>query len=67
MPVRYEPGGLLYRRLTFGRLASLSMLDLRTYRDRQAASPVDPALADPGRSITGAAQLSFLLDGLART
>jgi alkaline phosphatase D len=65
MPVRYEPGGLLYRRLTFGRLASLSMLDLRTYRDRQAASPVDPALADPGRSITGAAQLSFLLDGLA--
>ncbi|MGY1887125.1 alkaline phosphatase D family protein [Blastococcus sp. SYSU DS0753] len=65
MPVRYTPGGRLYRRLRFGRLASLSMLDLRTYRDQQAASPLDPALGDPGRTLTGPEQLEFLLDGLA--
>ena len=47
MPVRYEPGGHLYRRLSFGSLASLSMLDLRTYRDQQAPSMVDPAVSDP--------------------
>jgi alkaline phosphatase D len=61
MPVRYEAGGHLYRRLTFGRLASLSMLDLRTYRDQQASSPVDPVLADPKRTITGKEQEAFLL------
>jgi alkaline phosphatase D len=64
MPVRYEPGGVLYRRLAFGALASLSMLDLRTYRDQQAGSPVDPALADEGRTITGPEQLQFLVDAL---
>jgi alkaline phosphatase D len=67
MPVRYEPGGHLYRRFTFGRLASLSMLDLRTYRDPQVSSPADPALADESRTITGPEQLNFLLDGLADT
>ena len=65
MPVRYEAGGRLYRRLRFGRLANLSMLDLRTYRDEQAASPVDAALGDPDRTITGPEQFDFLLDGLA--
>ncbi len=65
MPVRYTAGGRLYRRLRFGRLASLSMLDLRTYRDQQVASPVDPALDDPDRTLAGAEQLDFLLDGLA--
>ncbi len=65
MPVRWEPGQPFYRRLRFGALASLSMLDLRTHRDEQAASPVDPALADPARTITGPAQLQFLMDGLA--
>lgn len=65
MPVRYEAGGRLYRRLRFGRLANLSMLDLRTYRDEQAASPVDAALSDPDRTITGPEQFDYLLDGLA--
>ncbi|WP_199580479.1 alkaline phosphatase [Blastococcus sp. TBT05-19] len=65
MPVRYEAGGQLYRRLRFGRLASLSMLDLRSHRDQQASSPVDPALDDPSRTIAGPEQLQFLLDGLA--
>ena len=58
--------GTLYRRLRFGRLASLSMLDLRTYRDaagrpRRSIRRLD----DPDRTITGPEQLDFLLDGLA--
>lgn len=65
MPVRYEVGGTLYRRLALGSLASLSMLDLRSYRSQQVASPVDPALQDPARTITGPAQLDFLLTGLS--
>ncbi|QCU79412.1 alkaline phosphatase [Citricoccus sp. SGAir0253] len=64
MPVRYEPGGELYRRLGFGTLASLSMLDLRTYRDRQASSQLAGEVDDPDRSITGAAQMDWLLAGL---
>jgi alkaline phosphatase D len=64
MPVRFGPDGQIYRRLRFGRLASLSMLDLRTYRDEQASSLLDPALDDPDRTITGSQQMDFLLDGL---
>ena len=43
MPVRMDgtarlgDGDRLYRRLRFGRLAELSMLDLRSYRDEQVA------------------------------
>ena len=33
-------GTRLFRRLQFGSLAELSMLDLRTYRDQQVASSV---------------------------
>ena len=45
MPVRMNgtadlrDGTRLFRRLQFGSLAELSMLDLRTYRDQQVASP----------------------------
>lgn len=66
MPVRpgVDAGGRhLYRRLRFGRLLELSMLDLRTYRDKQA-SPSSRAIDDPARSITGAAQMRWLTDGL---
>ncbi|MDI3331031.1 MAG: alkaline phosphatase D family protein [Micrococcus sp.] len=64
MPVRYEPGETLYRRLHFGSLASLSMLDLRTYRDQQASSQLSDEIDDPDRSITGQAQMDWLLAGL---
>ncbi|WP_346959937.1 alkaline phosphatase D family protein [uncultured Arthrobacter sp.] len=67
MPVRYEPGGQLYRRLDFGSLASLSMLDLRSYRDQQAATGVDPSISSPARTITGAAQMDWLLGNLKST
>lgn len=64
MPVRYEPGGRLYRSLEFGTLASLSMLDLRSYRDQQAANAADPAISSTARTITGAAQMDWLLGNL---
>ncbi|MFM6848994.1 MAG: alkaline phosphatase D family protein [Terrabacter sp.] len=71
MPVRIsgtaalDDGTRLFRRLTFGRLAEISMLDLRTYRDQQVATPlVDPAIDDPERTITGREQLDWLKTSL---
>lgn len=66
MPVRPAagPNGRhLYRRLGFGRLLELSMLDLRTYRDEQV-SATSRRVDDPSRSITGAAQMGWLTEGL---
>lgn len=67
MPVRYELGGHLYRDFAFGSLANVSMLDLRSYRSEQASSPADPAIKDPARTITGQAQMDWLLAGLSST
>ncbi|GAB2874316.1 alkaline phosphatase D family protein [Myroides odoratimimus subsp. xuanwuensis] len=71
MPVRLNDtaalgdGTRLFRRLQFGTLAELSLLDLRTYRDQAVAVPVlDPAVSDPDRSITGRAQLDWLKTSL---
>jgi alkaline phosphatase D len=71
MPARLDgtaalgDGTRLYRRLRFGRLAELSMLDLRSYRDRPVVTPgLDTSVDDPGRTITGKAQLRWLTDGL---
>ena len=79
MPVRMDAtaalgdGARLYRRLTFGRLAEISMLDLRTYRDEQArtAAPTPvPALeaevSDPDRTIIGRRQMRWLKESLSR-
>jgi alkaline phosphatase/alkaline phosphatase D len=62
MPVRLGDGGRIYRRLRFGRLVELSMLDLRTYRSRQASGT---AVDDPNRTITGDDQMRWLRDGLS--
>ena len=76
MPVRMDgtaklgDGDRLFRRLKFGQLAEISMLDLRTYRSKQveqAAFPApaaDPAVSDPKRTITGDQQLEWLKDSL---
>jgi alkaline phosphatase D len=78
MPVRLggstdlRDGTRLFRRLRFGTLAELSMLDLRSYRSRQADQvqpPVpstDAAVSDPDRTITGDRQMAWLKDSLAR-
>ena len=66
-------GDRLYRRLRFGRLAEISMLDLRTYRTQQVdttfPTPVpspEPEVSDPDRTITGAKQLRWLKKSLQR-
>ena len=74
MPVRASqvPAGpdlLLYRRLRFGDLAEINMLDTRQYRSDQACggglTPPCDELVHPARTITGPEQESWLLDGLA--
>ncbi|MFI6866891.1 alkaline phosphatase D family protein [Nocardia sp. NPDC050406] len=69
MPVRANgsgPDARLYRRLRFGTLAELSMLDLRSYRSRQATPAIGwGGVDDPTRSITGKAQMDWLTAGLA--
>ncbi|MFE3325713.1 alkaline phosphatase D family protein [Streptomyces sp. NPDC059176] len=64
MPVRTATEGTVYRRLRFGKLADLHLLDLRSFRSEQVkvgSSKVD----DPDRTITGRAQLDWLKSGLA--
>jgi alkaline phosphatase D len=69
---RLSDGDRLFRRIRFGRLAELSMLDLRTYRSEQVKTalptPVPAAQAevsDPTRTITGAQQMEFLKESLS--
>ncbi|MGW3087940.1 alkaline phosphatase D family protein [Streptomyces sp. NPDC001108] len=64
MPVRASTEGTVYRRLRFGRLAELHLLDLRSFRSQQA-SIGSGAVDDPERTITGRAQLDWLKSGLA--
>ncbi|MFF4876024.1 alkaline phosphatase D family protein [Micromonospora sp. NPDC000668] len=75
MPLRRTsiPRGIdmqLYRRVRWGRLATFHMLDTRQYRDDQACGDgydACPAAFDPARSITGAEQEAWLLDGFRRS
>lgn len=66
MPVRIQSAtgaAQIYRRLRFGTLAELSMLDLRSYRDRQP-EPGTREADDPARTITGARQMEWLTAGV---
>ncbi len=75
MPLRRSsiPRGIdmqLYRRIRWGRLANFHMLDTRQYRDDQGCGDGYrncPAAVDPARSITGAEQEAWLLDGFRRS
>ncbi|MGP4015090.1 alkaline phosphatase D family protein [Saccharopolyspora sp. 5N708] len=61
----------LHRRLQFGDLADLTMIDTRQYRDDQPCgdgTAVDCAeRLDPNRTILGAQQRQWLLDGFANS
>jgi alkaline phosphatase D len=61
------PDMRLYRRLHFGRLAQFDILDTRQYRSNQAYGDgwqtPGPESADPSRTMTGAEQERWLLDG----
>jgi alkaline phosphatase D len=70
MPLRRSsvPNGLdmrLYRRLTFGRLAAVHVLDTRQYRSDQPATLAEAE--DPTRSMTGAEQERWLRRGMSRS
>lgn len=54
MPIRFGAGDTIYRKLGFGSLASLSMLDLRSYRAKQGTQG----------SLTGPGQMAFLRESL---
>ncbi|MER7723694.1 alkaline phosphatase D family protein [Streptomyces sp. NPDC096323] len=67
-PQRPEgPDMKLYRRLQFGRLAQFDILDTRQYRSDQAYGDgwqtPGPESEDPSRTLTGAAQERWLIDG----
>ena len=71
MPVRLAgtakvgDGSQIYRRLTFGALAELSMLDLRSYRNAPGGTFTQVPNADQTtRTIAGAEQLGWLEQGL---
>jgi alkaline phosphatase D len=66
MPVREAAGAdvRLYRGFRFGDLADLVMLDTRGLRDRQVDGRDFDALADPRRSLLGAAQEGWLRSAL---
>jgi alkaline phosphatase D len=79
MPVRMGgttrtgDGTQLFRRLQWGRLADINMLDLRSYRDEMitTAAPFPlPQLQteadDPGRTLTGNRQMAWLKKALLR-
>ncbi|MER5996575.1 alkaline phosphatase D family protein [Streptomyces viridosporus] len=70
MPVRATavPNGphiRMYRRLEFGRLARLNVLDTRQYRSDQATS--QEGAQDPSLTMLGAGQRRWLVDGLRRS
>ncbi|MEV7515316.1 alkaline phosphatase D family protein [Streptomyces diastaticus] len=64
MPVRASTEGTVFRRLRFGDLADLHLLDLRSFRSEQV-SLGDGAVDSPDRTITGRAQLDWLKAGLS--
>ena len=73
MPLRRSslpigPDMRLHRRIQWGRLANLHMLDTRQYRDDQACGDGVkdcPAASNPTRSLLGMAQEQWLADGFA--
>ncbi len=65
LPVRPSTAGTTFRRLRFGQLAELHLLDLRSFRDAQAEVGHGRDIDDPDRTLTGRKQLDWLKKGLA--
>ncbi len=65
------PDMRLYRRLQWGRLAQFDILDTRQYRSDQAygdgSHVPGPESEDPSRTMTGATQERWLIDGWRRS
>ncbi len=76
MPLRlsalpHGPDMLLYRRLSFGRLANFHVLDTRQYRTPQpqgdGLKPAHPVLMDAKGTLLGEQQRDWLFSGLERS
>lgn len=71
MPIRLSgtsalgDGTTIYRRLQFGTLADLRMLDLRSYRSEQASHAALGAVGDQDRTMAGAQQMDWLKSSLS--
>lgn len=71
MPIRLSgtsaigDGTQIYRQLSFGTLADLRMLDLRSHRSEQAPATALGQVGDADRTITGAAQMTWLKSSLS--
>lgn len=70
LPTRQPDPDVIHRRFAFGDLVELWMLDERKYRDQQPPSAlfgygsIDPIADAPGRTLLGAQQREWLVDGL---
>lgn len=63
LPVRattFSEGGHLYRSFQYGTLADITMLDLRTYRDKAPEFVNIGDTDDQGRTMLGSEQMNFL-------
>ena len=63
MPVRAtspSENGHIYRSFTFGDLAELTLMDLRTYRDEETKSPT--VATDPTRTMLGSEQYNWRIN-----
>ncbi len=71
MPIRLSgsaalgDGTTIYRHLTFGTLADLRMLDLRSYRSEQASHAALGQVGNPDRTMTGERQMEWLKSSLS--
>nr|WP_240393936.1 alkaline phosphatase D family protein [Corynebacterium lactis] len=60
--VKFSEGGHLYRNFRYGDLADITMLDLRTYRDKAPEFKNLRAVDDDSRTMLGSEQFQFLRD-----
>jgi alkaline phosphatase D len=66
------PDMRLHRRLSYGQLATFTMIDTRSYRDTQACGTLGPIAncderMDPDKTILGDSQKDWLLDGFTNS
>ncbi|OAA24673.1 alkaline phosphatase D [Frankia sp. EI5c] len=60
LPGRGDPAGRLYRKISYGPLLDVFVLDMRSYKNDNNVGQNDPA----GAAILGARQRDWLIDGL---
>ncbi|MCB9286094.1 MAG: alkaline phosphatase D family protein [Lewinellaceae bacterium] len=68
MPIRDTEDRSVYRKISYGNLMDLILLDTRLEgREEQLDDAEDPALFDPERTLLGAGQKAWFLDQLANS